>query len=155
MNNSEYVCFYVYWDCKFDGAMRYADVLAPSSSALRLMSCCCEEFASNCGLRFTASKTQPILDCLPCCIHPVFIFVVNNFLFLILSLISVIFFTIYDLSDAPDILDKLCSMVRKANCLFASFPRIVFSLVYFSLITILSTVPIFGHCPFPHFAILI
>ncbi len=30
----------------------------------------------------------------------------------------------YDLSDSEDISDKLRSMVRKANCLFDSFPRV-------------------------------
>ena len=126
MNNSKYVCFYVYWDCNFDGAVCYADVLAPSSSALRLMSCYCEEFTSNCGLRFNASKTQPILNCLPCHIHPVFIFMINNFLFLILSLISVIFFTIYDLSDAPDILDNCVLWLGRLTAYLPLFHELYF-----------------------------
>ena len=53
-----------YWDGLFTGAVCYADdlaLLAPSPSAfLRIMICCCKDFAGCRGLRFNPSKTQLI-----------------------------------------------------------------------------------------------
>ena len=52
-----------YWDSFFAGAFCYADdlaLLAPSPSALRLLLRCCEDFATERGLRFNPSKTQLI-----------------------------------------------------------------------------------------------
>ena len=55
----------------------------------------------------------------------------------------------YNLSDAPDINHKLRDMVKKANCLLASFLRLVplFLHAYFSLTAFLFMVRLFGHFP--------
>ena len=42
-----------HWSHHFAGVLAYADdvvLLAPSASALRLLLCTCESFASDCGL---------------------------------------------------------------------------------------------------------
>ena len=54
----------------------------------------------------------------------IFIFVVSNFLFLTLSHIFVIFFITILVMFKILTSCRLCDMVRKANCLFASFPRV-------------------------------
>ena len=56
-----------HWSHHFAGALAYADdvaLLAPSASALRLLLCTCESFASDCGLVFNPQKTQLIKFCL-------------------------------------------------------------------------------------------
>ena len=52
-----------YWGHHFAGALAYADdvvLLAPSASALRLMFCAYEDFASSNGVSLNPSKTQLI-----------------------------------------------------------------------------------------------
>ncbi len=130
--------------------MCYADdlvLLAPSPSALRLMLHCCELFASNRSLRFNPSNTQLIrfssLSSSSCSSNFHLCGQQLPFLDTVTLLGHLLHF---DLSDAPDITDKLCGMVRKANCLFASFPRVVspisvllpFSLRFQSLVTVFS-----------------
>ena len=71
-------------DSFFAGALCYADdlvLLAPSPSALRIMICCCEDFAASPGLRFNASKFQLIRfsHSHPPAVMLVFSFVVNSF----------------------------------------------------------------------------
>ena len=131
--------------------MTWFSYVAPSPSALRLMLYCCEEFACNGGLRFNASKHSSYVF-LPCRVHPVFIFVVNNCLVLILSLISVIFFT----TTSVMLLIKLHSWLGRLIVYLPLFRALVllFCLIYFSLIAFLSTVPIFGYCLLLHFVIL-
>lgn len=117
-----------FWDSLFAGALCYADdlvLLAPSPAALRIMLRCCENFALKRGLRFNASKTQlirfsssPSSSCaarLHLCGHEL------PFLDTVTHLGHILQ---YNLSDTPDINLKLKDMVKKANYLFASFPRV-------------------------------
>ena len=117
-----------FWDSLFASASCYAYdlvLLAPSPSALRIMLRCCENFALKCGQRFSASKTQlirfshsPSSSCaarLHLCGHELPVLDTVTHLGHILQ---------YNLSDMPDVNLKLKDIVRKANCLFASFPRV-------------------------------
>ena len=114
-------------DSLFTGAFGYADdvvLLAPSPAALRMMLRCCEKFACTRGLRFNPSKTQlirfsrsPSSTCTAC-----FIFCGQQLSFLD-TVTHLGHLLHYNLSDAPDINHKLRDMVKKANCLLASFPK--------------------------------
>ena len=117
-----------FWDSHFAGAFGYADdvvLLAPSPAALRLMFRCCEEFASKRSLRFNPTKTQlirfsrtPSSSCMArftLCGHQL------SFLDTVTHLGHLLH---YNLSDVPDVNHKLRDMVKKANCLLASFPRV-------------------------------
>ena len=120
-----------FWDNFFAGALCYADdivLLAPSPSALRIMICCCEDFAASRGLQFNASKTQlirfshsPSSSCHACI----------QFCGQQLSFIDTVshlgYLLNYNLSDAPDINHKLCDMVRKANYVLVTFPSVAHS----------------------------
>ena len=117
-----------FWDSHYAGALCYADdlvLLAPSPSALRIMLRCCEDFACDRGLRFNASKTQLIrfssLLSSSCLATIRFCGQQLHFLDTITHLGHLLH---YNLNDAPDIDVKLRDMVRKANCLFSSFPRV-------------------------------
>ena len=100
-------------------------LLAPSPSALRIMLNCCENFTIICGLKFNPSKTQlicfssyPSSSC-----SASFYFCGQQLPFL--DTVSHLGHLLhYNLSDVHDINVKLCDMVRKANCLFVSFPRV-------------------------------
>ncbi len=89
---------------------------------------CCETFALNHGLSFNASKTQLIrFSSSPsssCAAHIYFCGIELPFLDTVLHLGHLLH---YNLSDTPDINLKLKDMVRKANCLFASFPGVEIS----------------------------
>ena len=114
-------------DSLFARALGYADdvvLLAPSPAALRMMLRCCEKFACNRGLRFNPSKTQLIRfsrsPSSTCTDYFVFCGQQLSFLDTVTHLGHLIH---YNLSDAPDINHKLRDMVKKANCLLASFPK--------------------------------
>ena len=117
-----------HWDSLFAGAVCYADdlvLLAPSPSALRIMLNCCENFVTIRGLKFNPSKTQlicfssfPSSSCSAC-----FYFCGQQLPFL--DTVSHLGHLLHhNLSDVQDINFKLHEMVRKANCLFATFPRV-------------------------------
>ena len=117
-----------FWDSLYAGALCYADdlvLLAPSPSALRIMLRSCEDFASVRGLRFNASKIQLIrFSSLPsssCLARFHFCGQQLPFLDTVTHLGHLLH---YNLSDAHDVNEKLRDMVRKANCLLVSFPRV-------------------------------
>ena len=116
------------WDSLFAGALCYVDdlaLLAPSPSALRIMLNCCENFATIHGLKFNPSKTQLIrFSPFPSsCCSACFYFCGQQLPFL--DAVSHLGHLLHhNLSDVQDINFKLRDMVRKANCLFATFPRV-------------------------------
>ena len=117
-----------HWDSLFAVAVCYADdlvLLTPSPSALRVMLNCCESFAISHGLKFNPSKTQLIrFSSYPsssCSVSFHFCGQQLPFLDTVSHLGHLLH---YNLSDVQDINVKLCDMVRKANCLTASFPRV-------------------------------
>ena len=117
-----------YWDSFFAGAFCYADdlaLLAPSPAALRLLLRCCEDFAAERGLRFNPSKTQlirfPRSPSSCCSIQFFFCGQLLQFSDTVMHLGHQL---LYNLSDSQDILLRMRDMVRKANCLFATFPRV-------------------------------
>ncbi len=112
----------------FAGALCYADdlvILAPSPSSLRLMLNCCEGFAARRGLLFNPAKTKLVRfsssPSTPCsarfhlCGHML------SFQDTVTHLGNRLHF---NLSDSSDIHFKLRKMGKKANYLFASFPRL-------------------------------
>ena len=114
-----------FWDSMYAGALCYADdlvLLAPSPSALRIMLRCCENFSLKRGLRF---KTQLIrfTSSSPssCTAHLHLDGYELPFRDTVRHLGHILQ---YNLSDLPDVNLKLKDMVAKANCLFASFPRV-------------------------------
>ena len=116
-----------FWDSVFAGAMGYADdvvLLAPSPAALRIMLHCCEDIVFERGLQLNLSKTQLIRfswsSSSSCTAR--FNFCGQQFSFLD-TVTHLGHFLHYNLSDFPDINHKLRDMVKKANCLLASFPR--------------------------------
>jgi len=117
-----------YWDSLFAGSVCYADdlvLLAPSPSALKIMLRCSEDFATNCSLRFNPSKTQLICfshsPSSSCSAHIYFCGQLLPFLDTVSHLGHLLH---YDLNDTEDVNSKLHDMVRKANCLLATFPRV-------------------------------
>ena len=117
-----------FWDSVFADAMGYADdviLLAPSPAALRIMLHCCEDFAFERGLQFNPSKTQLIRfswsSSSSCTARFNFCGQQLSFLDTVTHLGHLLH---YNLSDVPDINHKLRNMVKKANCLLASFPRV-------------------------------
>ena len=117
-----------FWDSMFAGALGYTDhvvLLAPSPAALRLMLRCCEDFASKRGLRFNPSKTQLIRfswsSSSSCKASFTFCGQQLSFVDTVTHLGHLLH---YNLSDVPEINQKLRDMVKKANCLLASFPRV-------------------------------
>ena len=117
-----------FWESHYPGALCYADelvLLAPSPSALRLMLSSCQEFALDRGLRFNATKTQLIrFSSVPSSSCSAEITFCGQQLPFVDTVTHLGHLLRYDLNDNDDINDKLRSMVRKANCLFASFPRV-------------------------------
>ena len=117
-----------FWESHYAGALCYADdlvLLAPSPSALRLMLSSCQEFALDRGLRFNATKTQLIrFSSVPSSSCSAEITFCGQQLPFVDTVTHLGHLLRYDLNDNEDINDKLRSMVRKANCLFASFPRV-------------------------------
>ena len=112
----------------FAGALCYADdlvLLAPSPSALRIMLRCCENFSLLRGLRFNSSKTQLIRfsssSSSSCTAH---LHLCGHELPFRDTVMHLGHILQYNLSDLPDVNLKLKDMVAKANCLFASFPRV-------------------------------
>ena len=117
-----------FWDSVFAGAMGYADdvvLLSPSPAALRIMLHCCEDFAFERGLQFNPSKTQLIRfswsSSSSCTARFNFCGQQLSFSDTVTHLGHLLH---YNLSDVPDINHKLRDMVKKANCLLASFPRV-------------------------------
>ena len=117
-----------FWDSMFAGALCYADdlvLLAPSPSALRIMLRCCENFSLLRGLRFNSSKTQLIRfsssSSSSCTAH---LHLCGHELPFRDTVMHLGHILQYNLSDLPDVNLKLKDMVAKANCLFASFPRV-------------------------------
>ena len=116
-----------FWDCHFAGALCYDDLvlLAPSPAALRIMLRCCKDFALSRGLRFNATKTQlirfspsPSSSC-----SAQFHFCGQRLPFL--DTVSHLGHHLYyNLSNVPDVYQKLRDMVKKANCVIASFPGV-------------------------------
>ena len=105
--------------------MGYADdvVLLAPSAALRIMLHCCEDFAFERGLQFNPSKTQLIRfswSSSSCTAR--FNFCSQQLSFS--DTVTHLGHLHYNLSDVPDINHKLRDMVKKANCLLASFPRV-------------------------------
>ncbi len=87
---------------------------------------CCEEFASKRSLCFNPTKTQLIRFSIPDSIFLLYgLFTLCDhqlsFLDTVMHLRHLLH---YNLSDVPDVNQKLCDMVKKANCLLASFPRV-------------------------------
>ena len=117
-----------FWGSSFAGALCYADdlvLLAPSPSALRIMLHCCEVFALNRGLRFNATKTQLIrFSSSPSSSCAAHIHLCGHELPFVDTVMHLGHLLHYNLDDAPDITLKLKDMVRKANYLLASFPRV-------------------------------
>ena len=119
-----------FWESHYAGPLCYADdlvLLAPSPSALRLMLSSCQEFALERGLRFNATKTQLIrFSSVPsssCSAEITFYGQQLPFIDTVTHL-AVGHLLRYDLNDNENINDKLRCMVRNANCLLASFPRV-------------------------------
>ena len=117
-----------FWDSFFAGALCYADdltLLAPTPSALRFMLQHCERFAESRGLRFNPAKTQlirfsysPSTKCnaqFSFCGHSLSFVDTVTHLGILLH---------YNLSDEQDITMKIRDLVKKSNCLFASFPSV-------------------------------
>jgi hypothetical protein len=117
-----------YWDSFFAGALCYADdlvLLAPCPSALRIMLRCCDDFALNRGLCFNASKTQLIrFSRSPSSSCSASIHLGGHQLPFLDTVVHLGHLLHYNLSDVPDINRKLRDMIKKANCIFASFPRV-------------------------------
>ena len=112
----------------FAGALCYADdlvLLAPSPSALRTMLQCCESFALERGLRFNASKTQLIRFSFSFSSACAARFHLCGYELPFLdSVVHLAHLLSHNLCDTPDVNSKLRDMIRKANCLFASFPGV-------------------------------
>ena len=77
----------------------------------------------NWGLKFNPSKTQLIRSPSSTALLT-FIFVSSYFPFSTPSCTSATFFTIISVTLIEDVNSKLHDMVRKANCLLATFPRV-------------------------------
>ena len=100
-------------------------LLAPSPSALRIMLHCCEDFAISHGLRFNASKTQLIrFSCSPSATCSARFQLGGHQLSFLDTVTHLGHLLHYNLNDSLDIQHKLREMVKKANCVFASFPRV-------------------------------
>ena len=114
-----------FWGSIFAGALCYADdlvLLAPSPSALRIMLRFCESFALERGLHFNASKTQLIrFSSSPSSACAARFHLSGSELPLLDSVVHLGHLLSYNLDDLPDVNSKLRDMIRKANCLFASF----------------------------------
>ena len=113
-----------HWSHHFAGALAYADdvvLLAPSASALRLLLCTCESFASDCGLVFNPQKTQLIKFCLG---NRASDDVCFNFFGQSLQFADSVLHLgnrlKYDLSDTEDILLKTRYLIGAANNLFTT-----------------------------------
>ena len=106
----------------------YADdlvLLAPSPSALRIMLRCCEDFGTNHSLRFNPSKTQLIrFSRSPSSSCSARIYFCGQLLPFLDTVSHLGHLLHYDLNDTEDVNSKLRDMVRKANCLLATFPRV-------------------------------
>ena len=115
-------------DSHFAGAFGYADdvvLLAPTPAALRMMLRCCEEFASKHSLRFNPTKTQLILfSWSPSSSCMAYFTLCGQQLSFVDTITHLGHLIHYSLSNVPDINHKLRYMVKKANCLLASFPRV-------------------------------
>ena len=148
-----------FWESHYAGALCYADdlvLLAPSLSALRLLSSC-QEFALDRGLRFNATETQLIrFSSVPSSSCSAEITFCGQQLPFVDTVTHLGHLLRYDLNDNEDINDKLRSMVRKANCLFASFPRVgspILSRLFQSYCLSLYGSSISGHYLRPFFVI--
>ena len=113
------------WDSLFSGSVCYADhlvLLAPSPSALRIMQ---EDFAINRSLRFNPSKTQLIrFSRSPSSSCSAWIYFCGQLLPFIDTVSHLSHLLHYDLNDTEDVISKLHDVIRKANCLLATFPRV-------------------------------
>ena len=125
LSNLRVGCF---WGSMFAGALCYADdlvLLAPSPSALRIMLRFCESFALERGLHFNASKTQLIrFSSSPSSACAARFHLCGSELPFLDSVVHLGHLISYNLDDSPDVNSKLRDMIRKANCLLASFPGI-------------------------------
>ncbi len=96
-----------------------------SSSVLRAMLCTCEDFGHNRGLHFNAAKTQLIcffsMSSSSCSVQLSF---GGERLTFVDSVPHLGHIMSYNLVVTEDIMQKMRGMVRKANCLLASFPRV-------------------------------
>jgi len=100
-------------------------MLAPSPSALRTMLCCCEDFAINHSLRFNPSKTQLIhFSHSPSSSCSAQIYFCGQLLPFLDTVSHLGHLLHYDLNDTEDANSQLHDVVRKANCLLATFPRV-------------------------------
>ena len=109
----------------FVGALGYADdivLLAPSTSALRMMLNTCCQFASDYNLLFNPGKTQLVQFSLPSSspnpsASPTFLFAGQS-----VQLVDRACHILHsDLSDTDDILRVQTDMCRGANCLLPIF----------------------------------
>jgi len=86
---------------------------------------CCEDFASNHSLRFNPSKTQLIrFSRSPSSSCSARIYFCGQLLPFLDTVSHLGHLLHYDLNDTEDVNSKLRDMVRKANCLLATFPRV-------------------------------
>ncbi len=77
------------------------------------------------GLRFNPSKTQLIrFSRFPSSCCPVRVLFCGQLLQFTDTVTHLGHHLSYNLNDAQDIYHKMCDMVKKANCLFATFPRV-------------------------------
>ena len=113
---------------EYYGAFAYADdivILAPSPSGLRLMLRKCEDFAGCHGLSFNPLKTQLIQFRWHSHhrIHPTINFCGQN-LHLQEDVVHLGHILTFNLSDEKDIKFRCQDMVRKANSILCSFPKL-------------------------------
>ena len=86
---------------------------------------CCEEFANKHSLRFNPTKTQLIrFSWSPSSSCMAYFTLCGQQLSFVDTITHLGHLIHYNLSDVPDINHKLRDMVKKANCLLASFPRV-------------------------------
>ena len=114
-----------YWRHHFAGAVCYADdiaLIAPSSSALRLMLQTCTQFASCHSLVFNVSKTQLIKFslCSTGLEQDKFTFCGENLSYS-KTVVHLGHILSHELSDNPDIIAIRQDMCRKANHMLATF----------------------------------
>ena len=112
----------------FAGAVCYAyDLvhLVPSPSALRIMLNCCANFAIIRSLKFNPSKTHLMrFSSHPSSSYSASFYFCGQQLPFLDTDSHLGHLLHYNLSDVHDIDVKWHDMVRKANCLFVSFPRV-------------------------------
>lgn len=148
-----------FWDSLYAGVLCYADdlvLLAPSPSALRIMLCCCEDFALKRGLRFNSSKTQLIRffssPSFSCAAH---IHLCGHKLPFLDSVTHLGHILQYNLSDTPDINLKLKDMVLGQLPIYF-FPRVgpLIWLICFGLTVFRFMVLVSGYSPLLPFTTL-